>query len=629
MAPLPLPLPLPATRLPPKPPHDASLHATLASLSQQCGAGAGGGGSALRDAFALVSRAERDACPSAAVAVPVGPEVYASLLQCCVSAGCLRAGRQVHAAAVKRGPYYCRHAYIGTKLAVFYARCGAVDDAERAFGPLPAKNAFAWAAVIGLWSRAGSHGKALAGYAAMLEAGVPADNFVVPNVLKACAGLGQIEAGRAVHGYAWKAGVGDCVYVMSSLVDFYGKCGEVDNAREVFDAMPERTVVSWNSMLMGYIRNGRIDEAAELFYEMRVEGVLPTRVSVLSFLSASADLEALDGGRQGHAVAVSSGLEMDLILGSSMINFYCKVGLVEAAEGIFEQMVERDVVTWNLMISGYLQDGQIDKAFNTCHRMLNNGLKFDCVTLASIIMACVKSRTEVGRAAHAYTVRNNLESDKTVSCGLIEMYASSGMIEHARRVFDSIRSREIVTWKAMICAYAYHEMGSDALKLLYQMQLEGMSPTAACWDSVLSAFTQNGQFDDALNTFYEMLLTSTRPNLRTWSLLITGLSQNVHIPRNGVWSESELVISSRVPVLYENNISSSSECSDINQKVSITLKGSKQQNMKKEHHQPVLNNRNRKIDALLNGTRVLRPEELSAHRCLRRSRLCNRPDLTA
>ncbi|XP_066311190.1 pentatricopeptide repeat-containing protein At5g55740, chloroplastic-like [Miscanthus floridulus] len=328
-------------------PHDAprpaaSLHAALASFSQQAHEGG------LRDAFTLVARAERQSSPAAAVAV--GLEVYTSLLQCCVTAGSLRVGRQVHAALVKRGPYYCRHAYVGTKLAVFYARCGALDDAERAFGALPERdrNAFAWAAVIGLWSRAGLHARALTGFVAMPKAGVPADNFVVPTVLKACAGLGLAGAGRAVHGYAWKAGVADCVYVMSSLVDFYGKCGEVEDARAVFDAMPERTVVTWNTMLMAYIHNGRIDESVELFYEMRVEGVLPTRVSILSFLSASADLEAIDGGRQGHAVAISSGQEMDVILGSSMINFYCK-------------------------------DGQIDKAFDTCRRMLEANLKFDCV----------------------------------------------------------------------------------------------------------------------------------------------------------------------------------------------------------------------------------------------------------
>ncbi|TVU34534.1 hypothetical protein EJB05_16370, partial [Eragrostis curvula] len=524
MAPLPLPLPTITNPHPSKPhemqaasrPAGASLHAAVASLSQHCHEGG------LREAFALVARAEGQSPPAA-----VGPEVYASMLQCCVAAESLRAGRQVHGAAIKRGPYYWRNAYVGTKLAVFYARCGALDDAERAFAALPDKNAFAWAAVIGLWARAGLHARALAGFADMLAAGVPADNFVVPCVLKACGGLGLARPGRAVHGYAWKAGVAECVYVMSSLVDFYGKCGQVEDARRAFDAMPERTVVSWNSMLMAYIHNGRIDDAVELFYEMRVEGVLPTRVSVVSFLSASADLEAADGGRQGHAVAVSSGLEMDVILGSSMINFYCKVGLIEAAEAVFEQMAERDVVTWNLMIAGYLQEGNIDKAFDTCRRMLDSDLKFDCVTLVSVIMTCVKSCSMVvGTAAHGYAVRNSLESDATVACALMELYAGNGRIEHARRVFSAMSGRDMVLWNMMICAYADCGTSSEALKLLNQMQLEGMSPNAACWDSVISAFIRNNQFEVALDIFDEMLLTKTRPNLRTWSLLISGLSQN-------------------------------------------------------------------------------------------------------
>ncbi|KAF8676084.1 hypothetical protein HU200_047589 [Digitaria exilis] len=557
MAPLPLPIPAIASPHHSKP-HDApapsprptpsSLRAALASLSQHAHAHDG----ALRDAFAQAARAEGHSSPAAAVAV--GPEVYASLLQCCVAVGSLRAGRQVHAALVKRGPYYCRNAYVGTKLAVFYARCGALADAERAFEALPERdrNAFAWAAVIGLWSRAGLHARALDGFVGMLEAGVPADNFVVPTVLKACAGLGLFDAGRAVHGYACKAGFADCVYVMSSLVDFYGKCGQVEDARGVFDAMPERTVVSWNSMLMAYIYNGRIDEAVDLFYEMRVEGVLPTRVSVVSLLSVSVELESVDGGRQGHAVAVSSGLEIDVILGSSMINFYCKVGLVEAAEAVFEQMEERDIVTWNLMIAGYFQDGQIDKAFDTCQRMLETNLKFDCVTLASIITACVKSCSMmVGTAAHGYAVRNYLDSDRTVACGLIDLYASTGSIEHARQVFNAMGQRDLVLWKVMISTYSDCGMSSEALKLLDQMQLEGMSPTAACWDSVISAFIRDAQFKDALDIFNQMLLMKTRPNLRTWSLLIRGLSQNgMHQEVTNLYCKMQEVESAPSPTIY-------------------------------------------------------------------------------
>lgn len=133
---------------------------------------------------------------------------------------------------------------------------------------------------------------------------------------------------------------------------------------------------------------------------------------------------------------------------------------------------------------------------------------------------------EVGRAAHGYAVRNNLESHIAVVCGLIELYACTERIERACRVFDVMSWRDMVMWKAMISAYADRGMSSEALKLLYQMQLEGISPTAACWDSVISVFMQNGQIDEALDVFYEMLLTKTCPNLRTWSLLISGLSQN-------------------------------------------------------------------------------------------------------
>src|SRR6185295_19682030 len=98
-------------------------------------------------------------------------------------------------------------------------------------------------------------------------------------------------------------------------------------------------------------------------------------------------------------------------------------------------------------------------------------------------------------AAHDYAVRNDLHSDRTVACGLIDLYASTGRIEHARQVFNAMSQRDPVLWKVMISTYADHGMSSEALKLLDQMQLEGMSPTAACWDSVISSFIENGQFE--------------------------------------------------------------------------------------------------------------------------------------
>ncbi|XP_072958800.1 pentatricopeptide repeat-containing protein At5g55740, chloroplastic-like [Typha angustifolia] len=387
----------------------------------------------LHEAFSVLTQMEHDD-------LYIGPEVYGELLQ-----GCL----------------YDRRFF----------------QAEDLFLRQLKPNVFSWAAMIGMHCRLGFYGKALMVFCQMLESGIFPDNFAVPNALKASSALQWIGFGKGIHGYVWKMGFASCVYVLSSLEDFYGKCGALEDANNLFEEMPERTVISWNSMLVGFVHNGLNEEAMELFYAMRTEGVHPTRVSIASFLSASANLGAVEEGRQGHAIAVLSGLQLDNILGSSIINFYCKIGLVEEAEIVFNEMVGRDVVTWNLLISGYLQDGQIDKALYTCCQMKSQNFKFDSVTLTSIIMACANScKLELGKVWHGYSIRNGIESDTAVACSIVGLYASCGRIGDARQVFRAAITRDLALWNAMISAYAHFGMSSEALKLFYQMQLEGVPP---------------------------------------------------------------------------------------------------------------------------------------------------------
>ncbi|OAY63324.1 Pentatricopeptide repeat-containing protein, chloroplastic [Ananas comosus] len=459
--------------------------------------------------------------------LPIGPEIYGEILQGCLYRRLLSQGEQIHARIVKNGAFFYKNEYIETKLLIFYAKCDCLDVAEGLFLRQCKPNVYSWAAMIGLRSRLGVHSKALRGFCDMLEAGEFPDNFVIPNALKASSALRWVFIGKGIHGYAWKMGFASCVYVLSSLVDFYGKCGASADARNVFEEMPERNVVSWNSMLVAYVHNGLDEEALELFYDMRIELVEPTRVSVASILTASANLEAFDEGIQGHAIAILRGLELDNILGSSIINFYCKVGLIGEAEIIFDHMVDRDVVTWNLLVSGYLQDGQIEKALNTCRQMRKQKLKFDSVTLSSITMASAYSRKlELGKAAHGYSIRNGLESDQTVTCSIIDLYASCGRIGHARKVFDTASSRDLVLWNTMISGYAHHGMSGEAFKLFYEMQLEGLPPNVVSWNSIILGFLRNGQVTEAKDMFSQMQLTKVNPNLTTWSTLISGLTQN-------------------------------------------------------------------------------------------------------
>ncbi|XP_050379630.1 pentatricopeptide repeat-containing protein At5g55740, chloroplastic-like, partial [Argentina anserina] len=387
--------------------------------------------------------------------IHIGPEIYGELLQACVCNRSLQTGKQIHARIIKKGEIFARNEYIETKLVIFYAKCDAAKASNRLFKRVRLKNVFSWAAVIGLNCRLGLYKEALLGFMEMHEDGLFPDNFVVPNVLKACGAVEWIGVGRAVHGYVVKTGCNACVFVASSLVDMYGKCGAVDEARMVFDGMVERNVITWNSMIVSYVQNGLNEEAISVFCDMREEGVEPTHVTVSSYLSASANLGVVEEGKQGHALAVVSGLELNTILGSSIINFYSKVGMIEDAEIVFSRMHEKDVVTWNLLISGYVQTGEVGKALEMCRLMRLENLRFDSVTLASLMSAFADTRNlNLGKEAHCYCIRNNLEDDVVVASSIVDLYAKCDKIDYARRTFESATTGDLVLWNTLLAAYA-------------------------------------------------------------------------------------------------------------------------------------------------------------------------------
>ncbi|XP_075662923.1 pentatricopeptide repeat-containing protein At5g55740, chloroplastic-like [Castanea sativa] len=222
-------------------------------------------------------------------------------------------------------------------------------------------------------------------------------------------------------------------------------------------------------MNVSYVQNGMSEEAVEVFYDMRVEGIEPTRLTVSSFLSASANIGALEEGKQGHAIAVLGGLELDNILGTSIINFYFKVGLIDDAELVFSRMLEKDVVTTNEN-GRYLR---VDKALNIRQLMRSENLRFDAMTLASLLSASADiSNMKLGKEGHCYCIRNNLESDVVV------------------------------------------------------MQLEGMPPNAISWNSVILGFLRSGQVNEARDMFLQLRSLGVQLDWISWTTLISGLAQN-------------------------------------------------------------------------------------------------------
>ncbi|CAN1125885.1 Pentatricopeptide repeat-containing protein At5g55740, chloroplastic [Linum perenne] len=434
-----------------------------------------------------------------------GQEIYSELLQGCISKRDVWMGQQIHARIVKNGALFTANEYIETKLVIFYAKCDLLIAADRLFARLRAENVFSWAAIIGLHSRIGDNVAAVMGLCKMVENGFSVDNFVVPNVLKACGGLQWVGCGRGVHGLSMKMGLDACVFVSSSLVDMYGKCGVLEDARKVFDGMADRNVVTWNSMIFGYAQNGFSEEAIDMFLQMRLEDYEPTDVTLLSLLSASANLGAIEEGKQGHCLAVSCGFELDKIMGSSILNFYSKVGLIEDAELVFSKMLDKDEVTWNLLISCYVRLLEVDKALNMCHLMRSENLRFDSVTLASILAVCSHTRNVMlGKEAHCYCVRNNLYSDVVVASNIMDMYAKCQRIGEASRVFESTVNTNTFFWNTLLTAYVESGHIGEALRLFYQMQLNSVPQDVTSWNSVIMGCLRNGDLDEAKYMFSKM-----------------------------------------------------------------------------------------------------------------------------
>ncbi|KAD2393873.1 hypothetical protein E3N88_40850 [Mikania micrantha] len=460
----------------------------------------------------------------------IGADVYGDLLQGCVYDRNLHLGKQFHSRIIKKGESLVKNGYIETKLVVFYAKCDQLDVASSLFGRVVEQNVFSWAAIIGLHCRMGFHENALLGFCEMVENGFEADNFVVPNVLKACGGLLLVGFGKGVHGYVVKMGFEECVFVASSLVDMYGKCGALEDARKVFEKMPERNVVTWNTIMSSYSQNGMYEEAIRVFVNMRKEDIQPTVVTMVSFLSATAHLCAIEEGKQGHSIAILNGLDEGNIVGTSLINLYSKIGLVQDAEKVFSKMLKKDVIAWNLMLSCYLQDKLTEKTLNLCSEMLLQGFKFDPVTM-TLIATCAgdNQNLKLGKETHCHCIRNNLMFDMAVSSSIIDMYAKCNKLNDGRKVFSSLQTKDLVLWNTILASYAEVGSSGETLRLFYQMQLEGILPNVVSWNSVILAFLRNMQVKEAMDSFLEMEFFGVEANLITHTILITGLVQNGYI----------------------------------------------------------------------------------------------------
>jgi len=192
-------------------------------------------------------------------------------------------------------------------------------------------------------------------------------------MIKACAALQSLEDGRLVHKQLIQTGCESDVFVGSSLVDMYAKCGSIEDASRVFNNMPSENVVTWSTMILGHVKCGQGQKALGLLQQMQQEGVQPDSVTFVGVLKACASMVAIEDGRCVHQDIIQSGLESDVFVGSSLVNMYAKCGSMEDALRVLNKMPSQTVVTWNAILGGCAMNGYGKEAHKYFEQMCAEG----------------------------------------------------------------------------------------------------------------------------------------------------------------------------------------------------------------------------------------------------------------
>ncbi|KAJ6677878.1 PENTATRICOPEPTIDE REPEAT-CONTAINING PROTEIN [Salix viminalis] len=349
---------------------------------------------------------------------------FGSGLSACSRLKDLKLGAQIHGLISKSK--YSLDVFMGSGLIDFYSKCGLVGCARRVFDGMEEKNVVSWNCLITCYEQNGPANEALEAFRRMIEHGSEPDEVTLASVVSACATLAAFKEGVQIHARVMKSEkFRNDLILGNALVDMYAKCGRVNEARCVFDRMPVRNavsettmvsgyaksasvnaarsmfatikqkdIVSWNALIAGYTQNGENEEALGLFRMLKRESVSPTHYTFGNLLNACANLADLELGRQAHSHVVKHGFrfqfgeEPDIFVGNSLIDMYMKCGSVEEGLRVFENLVEKDNVSWNTMIVGYAQNGYGAEALELFQKMLESGEKPDHVTMIGTLCAC-------------------------------------------------------------------------------------------------------------------------------------------------------------------------------------------------------------------------------------------------
>ncbi|OVA12572.1 Pentatricopeptide repeat [Macleaya cordata] len=278
--------------------------------------------------------------------------------------------------------------------------------------------------------------------------------------------------------------------VWNSLVSMYSKCGELNEAAKVFAKMPIKDTVSWNSLISGFVRTGEFGKGFELFKKMHDLGSFRfDQATLTTILSVCDKTDRLYICKMMHSLVFHNGYEMEISVGNALITSYLKCGCSNSGKRMFDEMFERNVITWTAVISGLAQSQFFQESLSLFFEMHCGLVDPNSLTYSSSLMACSGLRAErEGRQIHGLILKSGLESDLCIGSSLMDMYSKCGFMEDACRIFDSAEELDEISMTVILVGFAQNGLEEEALQTFVKMVKAGIDIDANMLSAVLGVF---------------------------------------------------------------------------------------------------------------------------------------------
>ncbi|KAL1346106.1 hypothetical protein AAHE18_08G166000 [Arachis hypogaea] len=436
------------------------------------------------------------------------PRIYSTLIAACVRHRALQEGKMVHAHT--KASKFVPRISISNRLLDLYSKCGSLDDAQKLFDEMIHRDLCSWNTMIAGYAKIGrlqqarklfdempqrdnfSWNAAISGYVSharpweALELFRRMQNhessnlnkFTLSSALAASAAIPCLRLGKEIHGYLTRTGLDSDEVVWSALLDLYGKCASLNEARGIFYKMEDKDVVSWTTMIHRCFEDGRKEEGFSLFRELMRSGIRPNEYTFAGVLNACAGHAAEHLGKEVHSYMVRIGYDPRSYAVSALVHLYSKCGNTENARRVFNQMPRPDLVSWTSLIAGYAQNGQPEKALWFFELLLRSGTKPDQVVFVGVLSACTHAGLVDKGLEYFHSIKEKhglMHTADHYAC-VIDLLARSGRFKEAEDIIDKMPIKpDKFLWAALLGGCRIHgnlEVAERAANALFEIEPE-------------------------------------------------------------------------------------------------------------------------------------------------------------